>query len=288
MSTLITGGHGFLGNHLRKLLPGADAPTHDELDLLKDPIPAYDLIYHLAAYCGGIGTNQANPARAFKQNLELGMRVIEQTKGKLVLVGTTCSYPDIPDSYPFVESEFWAGYPQETNSAYGIAKKALWTYAKACGISFIYPVQANLYGPGFKDDHVIPDLIRKFVRAKRENAPQVVLWGDGTPEREFLHVSDCTRALVFLAENASDSWWDGEIVNVGSGETHTIAETAELVAEAVRFEGNIVWDSSKPNGQMRRLLDSSKLRSLAWRPEIDFEKGVRDTVTWYREQYELA
>ena len=295
---LVTGGSGFLGSAVlaRLAVAGADsviAPSSAEYDLrdraatadlFSDAQP--ELVIHLAARVGGIGANQLHPAELYLDNLLMGTYVIDEAlkrdTPKTVVVGTICSYPKFTP-VPFSEDSLWNGYPEETNAPYGVAKKAILVGAQAYreqyGTSAVYLLPANLYGPGDNfhetNAHVIPDLIRKM----SGQTDQVVLWGDGSPTREFLYVDDCVEGLVLAAER-----YDGpEPVNLGTGVETSIRETAELVAELVGFHGEIVWDTSMPNGQPRRRLDASRASELfGFRAQVPLREGIARTVAWYR------
>jgi len=296
--TLVTGGGGFLGSHLVERLAGDghdvfvarrrdyDLTRFDDVErLFADAAP--DVVFHLAAEVGGIGANRANPGRYWYANLMMGAHVVEASRvaglDKLVLVGTVCAYPKLTP-VPFSEDELWNGYPEETNAPYGVAKKSVLVGAQAYreqyGLDAIFLLPTNLYGPrdnfDLETSHVIPALIRKMT----ESPEEVVLWGDGTPTREYLYVDDCVDGLVLAAER-----YDGaEPVNLGTGVETSIRETAELVAEAVGFEGRIVWDTSMPNGQPRRSLDASRARELfGFEARTPLREGIARTVAWYRE-----
>jgi GDP-L-fucose synthase len=294
---LVTGGGGFLGSHLVERLErdGHDvvAARRADYDLTRvedaermfreaDP----ELVFHLAAEVGGIGANRANPGRFWYANLQMGLNVLEQTRlhetPKLVLLGTVCAYPKFTP-VPFREDDLWNGYPEETNAPYGVAKKSLLVGAQAYreqyGLNAIFVLPTNLYGPrdnfDLETSHVIPALIRKML----ESPDEVVLWGDGSPTREYLYVEDCAEGLALAAER-----YDGpEPVNLGTGVETSIRETAELVAEAVGFEGRITWDTSMPNGQPRRSLDASRAEQLfGFRARTPLGEGIARTVAWYR------
>jgi GDP-L-fucose synthase len=256
----------------------------DTARLFADAQP--ELVFHLAAEVGGIGANRASPGRYWYANLMMGAHVLEQARihgtGKVVLVGTVCAYPKFTP-VPFREDDLWNGYPEETNAPYGVAKKALLVGAQAYreqyGTNAIYLLPANLYGPGDNfhetNAHVIADLIRKM----HESRDDVVLWGDGSPTREFLYVADAVEALV-LAANRYDG---SEPVNVGAGKEISIRDLAELVAELSGFEGEIVWDSSMPNGQPRRSLDPSRAKELfGFEARTSLREGLEQTIAWYR------
>jgi GDP-L-fucose synthase len=294
---LVTGGGGFLGSHLVERLEREDndvfVARRRDYDLTEpsDTARLFDearpeLVFHLAAEVGGIGANRANPGRYWYANLMMGAHVLEQARlsgtKKLVLAGTVCAYPKFTP-VPFREDDLWNGYPEETNAPYGVAKKALLVGAQAYreqyGTNAIFLLPANLYGPrdNFHETnaHVIPDLIRKMSGSPGE----VVLWGDGSPTREFLYVEDCVEGLVLAAERYDAP----EPVNLGTGVETSIRETAELVAEIVGFEGEIVWDTSMPNGQPRRRLDASRAEQLfGFRAATPLREGLERTVAWYR------
>jgi GDP-L-fucose synthase len=297
MRVLVTGGGGFLGSHLVERL---ESDGHDvivarradyDLTDMRDAGRMFadaeaELVYHLAAEVGGIGANRANPGRYWYANLVMGAHVLEQARlhgtRKVVVVGTVCAYPKLTP-VPFREDDLWNGYPEETNAPYGVAKKAVLVGAQAYreqyGLDAIFLLPTNLYGPrdnfDLETSHVIPALIRKMV----DSSDEVVLWGDGSPTREFLYVDDCVEGLVLGAER-----YDGpDPVNLGAGREIAIRDLAELVADVTGFTGAIAWDAEKPNGQPRRSVDPSRAREL-----FDFEAttslrdGIERTVAWYR------
>ena len=243
-------------------------------------------MFHLAAEVGGIGANRANPGRYWFANLAMGANVLEQARlhstPKLVVVGTVCSYPKFAP-VPFHEEDLWNGYPEETNAPYGVAKKAVLVGAQAYreqyGLDAIFVLPTNLYGPrdnfDLETSHVIPALIRKMV----ESDDEVVLWGDGSPTREFLYVDDCVEGLVLAAER-----YDGaEPVNLGAAQEISIRDLAELIADVTGFEGTIAWDTTKPNGQPRRSVDGSRARELfGFEARTPLRDGIERTVAWYR------
>jgi GDP-L-fucose synthase len=297
MRTLVTGGGGFLGSHLVERLEndGHDvvvARSADyDLTAMPDTARLFDdagaeLVFHLAAEVGGIGANRANPGRYWFANLAMGANVLEQARvhstPKLVIVGTVCAYPKFAP-VPFSEDDLWDGYPEETNAPYGVAKKAVLVGAQAYreqyGLDAIFLLPTNLYGPrdnfDLETSHVIPALIRKMVEAEDE----VVLWGDGSPTREFLYVDDCVEGLVLAATR-----YDGaDAVNLGAAREISIRDLAELIADVTGYEGAIVWDTSKPNGQPRRSVDATRARELfGFEAKTPLREGIERTVAWYR------
>jgi GDP-L-fucose synthase len=298
MRILVTGGGGFLGSHLVERLEAEghdlfvprkadyDLTSRDDAErLFRDARP--DRVFHVAGEVGGIGANRASPGRFWYANLMMGAHVLELSREqgveKLVIVGTVCAYPKFA-SVPFREDELWDGYPEETNAPYGVAKKSILVGAQAYrqqyGLNSIFLLPANLYGPrdnfDLETSHVIPDLIRKML----ENRERVVLWGDGTPTREFLYVDDCVDGLVL----AADRYEGADPVNLGTGEEISIRRLAELIAELTAFEGEIEWDTSMPNGQPRRSLDASRARELfGFEAHTPLRAGLERTIAWYRE-----
>ena len=299
MRALVTGGGGFLGSRLVRLLGDAGhevvVPRSRDYDLTSaaDTARLFDeaqpeLVFHLAAEVGGIGANRANPGRYWYANLMIGAHVLEQARlhgtRKLVMAGTVCAYPKFTP-VPFREAELWNGYPEETNAPYGVAKKALLVGAQAYreqyGLDTIFLLPTNLYGPrdnfDLESSHVIPALIRRMT----ESPDEVVLWGDGTPTREYLYVDDCVEGLRLASERYDGS----DPVNLGTGVETSIRETAEIVADAVGFTGEIRWDTSMPNGQPRRSLDVSRAADLfGFRAQVSLREGIARTADWYRAQ----
>jgi GDP-L-fucose synthase len=298
MKTLVTGGGGFLGSHLVERLEQAghevvvarrrdyDLTRYEDAErLFADARP--DLVFHLAAEVGGIGANRENPGRYWYANLMMGAHVLELSRvhsvDKLVIAGTVCAYPKFTP-VPFSEDDLWNGYPEETNAPYGVAKKSVLvggqSYREQYGLNAIFLLPANLYGPrdnfDLQTSHVIPALIRKMVDASGE----VVLWGDGSPTREFLYVDDCADGLLL----AADRYDEPGPVNLGTGVETSIRELAETVADVTGFAGELVWDTSMPNGQPRRQLDATRAEQLfGFRAATTLRAGLEKTVAWYRE-----
>ena len=298
---VLTGGAGFLGAFVLEELRRRGArdvfvPRSREYDLVDmaavrriyaDAKPT--LVIHMAARVGGIGANRENPGKFFYDNLMMGVQLIEVGRQvglkKLVALGTICAYPKFA-SVPFKEEDIWNGYPEETNAPYGLAKKMLLVQSQAYrqqygfNSSVLFPV--NLYGPHDNFDlhssHVIPALIRKCVEARERGDRQIVVWGDGSASREFLHARDAAEGIVIACERYDKS----DPVNLGAGFEIKIRELVPLVARLCRFEGEIVWDTSKPNGQPRRMLDTSRAeREFGWKAQIGFEEGLRETIEWF-------
>src|SRR2546428_8649379 len=294
---LVTGGAGFLGSRVVAQLKAAGArdiavPRSKTLNLVdrencRRAVKNMDIVIHLAAKVGGIGFNRENPGQLFFDNLMMGAQLMEEARlngvDKFVGIGTVCAYPKFTP-VPFHEDDLWNGYPEETNAPYGVAKKSILVgaqgYREQYGLNAIFLLPANMYGPRDNFDtqnaHVIPDLIRKMT----ESRERVVLWGDGSPSREFLYVDDCAQGLMLAADH-----YDGrEPVNLGTGVETTIRETAELIAELTGFEVDIVWDTSMPNGQPRRSLDTSRARDLfGFEARTPLREGLERTIVWYRE-----
>jgi len=263
------------------------AETAQSRDGSREPV---DLIVHLAAHVGGIGANRAHPAEFFYDNLMMGAQLMHESwlRGveKFVAVGTVCAYPK-HTPVPFKEEDLWNGYPEETNAPYGLAKKMLLVqsgaYRQQYGFNSIFLLPVNLYGPGDNYDpassHVIPALIQKAIEAQQAGRDHITVWGDGSPTREFLYVDDCAEAILLAAERYNDS----EPVNIGSAAEISIRDLATLIATATGFDGRIVWDTSKPNGQPRRKLDVSRARlRFGFEARTSFEYGLKETIRWYR------
>lgn len=301
MTTIVTGGNGFLGRHLVGLLDNPYVVSSKAYDLRREAhIEALfkhtgkvDTLYHLAAVVGGIGANRLHPGVFFHDNMKMGMNVIHAAMvhgvKKVVFVGTTCSYPKLTP-IPFREHSLFDGYPEETNAPYGIAKRALYVMLKAYqdeyGLRFAYLVPTNLYGPGdnFDDSssHVIPALIKKCLQAKADNAPEIEVWGTGRATRDFLYVGDAARAIA----TAGMDYDNPAPLNLGSGHEVSIAALVDLIQRATGFKGKVRYDDSKPDGQPRRCLDISQAKhALGWQPGINLAEGLKKTVDWYRATY---
>lgn len=299
---LVTGGGGFLGNFLLRELDKAgvgtdqiSVPHFPQVDLRRwedcvSSVEGIDVIFHLAASVGGIGYNRKNPGILFYDNIMMGAQLMEASRQegveKFLQVGTVCAYPKFA-KVPFREDEIWDGYPEETNAPYGIAKKALLvqaqSYREQYGMNAIFVLPVNLYGPGdnfdLEDSHVIPALVRKCVDAIEEGSDSIQVWGTGTVTREFLYVQDCARGLV-MAVKGYDS---PEPVNLGSGREISIKDLVGLIVRLTGFEGQVVWDSDRPDGQPRRCLDTSRAKEeFGFTAGIDFEEGLGRTIEWYR------
>ena len=299
---VVTGGAGFLGSVVVTQLREQGCrniwvPRSQDYDLVQMEAvrrlydeAAPDIVLHLAARVGGIGANQANAGRFFYDNLMMGTQLMEigRQRGleKFVALATICAYPKYTP-VPFREEDLWAGYPEETNAPYGLAKKMMLVQAQAYrqqyGFNAIVLFPVNLYGPGDNFDmqtsHVIPALIRKCVEAQAKGEKQVVLWGDGSPSREFLYVDDAARAILLAAEHYNGD----EPVNIGTGEEITIQDLAHLIADKVGFEGKLVWDTTKPNGQPRRCLDTRRAKELfGFEASCGLRRGMNNTVQWFQ------
>jgi len=301
---LVTGGAGFLGSSLVRALErhGLAAeqirvPRSRDLDLRRwadcvEAVQDIDLIIHLAAKVGGIGYNMANPGSLFYDNAAMGIQVMEAARqagvAKFVAVGTICAYPKFTP-VPFREENLWNGYPEETNAPYGLAKKMLLVQAQAYrqqyGFNAIYLLPVNLYGPGDNFDpassHVIPALIKKFVEAVESGAKSVEVWGTGAASREFLYVDDAAEGIALAAERYDKP----DPVNLGAGFEVTVRDLATLIADLAGFEGEIAWDTAKPDGQPRRCLDVSRAeQEFGFRAKVDFREGLERTIAWYRNE----
>jgi len=299
---LVTGGTGFLGQHVvdalkRRGCRSVVAPSHGACDLTREAdVRAIlreteaEIVVHLAAVVGGIGANQAEPGRFFYENLHMGTMLMEHARRagvrKFVGIGTICAYPKFTP-VPFSEDQLWNGYPEETNAAYGMAKKMLLVqgqaYRQQYGFNAIHLLPVNLYGPGDNfnpaSSHVIPALVRKCLEAKESSAGEIVCWGDGTATREFLYVEDCAEAIVLATERYDGS----DPVNIGAGFEISIRDLTTLVAELCEFRGRIAWDRSKPNGQPRRSLDTSRAEAaFGFRATTRLRDGLARTIAWYQ------
>ena len=301
---VVTGGKGFLGTHLIRKLQAkgyreilvADLPDFDfvksiDVRRMYDELEP-DIVIHLAAKVGGIGFNQENPATLFYDNLMMGTQLIHEGYlhgiGKFVAIGTICAYPKFTD-VPFKEDDIWKGYPEETNAPYGLAKKMMLVQSQAYRQQYefnsIFLLPVNLYGPGDNFDprssHVIPALIKKCVDAIVNDEQEVVVWGTGEATREFFYVEDAADAIILAMERYDKS----EPVNIGAGFEISIGELFELIVELTGFKGSVVWDTSKPDGQPRRLLDTSRaFEEFGFKAKTDFREGLTKTIEWYKEQ----
>jgi GDP-L-fucose synthase len=311
---IVTGGAGFLGRHVIARLRERGVPERNiciprrrdyDLTNLADCARLYreafpgskaDLVLHLAAEVGGIGANRANPGRYFYANMAMALHLIEQARldglvergGKFVQVGTICAYPKFTP-VPFKEDDLWSGYPEETNAPYGVAKKAAWqmldAYKLQYGMRSSYVLPVNLYGPFDNFDlfssHVIPALVRKALEAKARGERTLSVWGTGAASREFLYVDDAAEGIVLAAERMDDP----DPINLGAGFEITIRDLVTLIVQLTGFEGRVEWDASKPDGQPRRCLDTSKAeRLIGFKAKVGFEEGLRKTIDWYRSQ----
>jgi len=298
---IVTGGAGFLGKFVVKKLEEKNcadifAPKIEEYDLrnlsaIKKMYKAAkaDVVIHLAAVVGGIGANRENPGSFFYDNLIMGVQLMEQARlnniEKFVAIGTVCAYPKFAP-IPFKEEDLWNGYPEETNAPYGLAKKMLLVqsqaYRQQYGFNSIFLLPVNLYGPGDnfdpKSSHVIPALIKKFYDAKISGHDEVIVWGTGKATREFLYVEDCAKAIVLATERYDKP----DPINIGAGFEISIKDLAEKIKQIIGFNGEIVWDTTKPDGQPRRCLDTSKARKeFGFRAKTNFDEGLRKTIKWY-------
>lgn len=300
---LVTGGAGFLGRQVIAQLQSAGADPQKItvvrsrdydlrfLDHCQRAVDQQDVVIHLAAHVGGIGLNREKPAELFYDNLMMGTQLIhaayEAGVQKFVCVGTICAYPKFTP-VPFKEENLWDGYPEETNAPYGVAKKALLvqlqSYRQQYGFNGIYLLPVNLYGPEDNFDprssHVIPALIRKVYEAQQRGDKQLPVWGDGSPTREFLYSEDAARGIVMGTQSYNDS----EPVNLGTGYEISIRDLVALICELMGFEGEIVWETDKPNGQPRRCLDTERAKQFfGFTAQMDFKQGLKNTIEWYKQ-----
>ncbi|MCT7948917.1 GDP-L-fucose synthase [Ancylothrix sp. C2] len=300
---LVTGGAGFLGRKVIEFLTGAGANTEKitvvrsrecDLRLMENcakVVQHQDIIIHLAAHVGGIGLNREKPAELFYDNLMMGVQLIHSAYQagveKFVCVGTICAYPKFTP-VPFKEEDLWNGYPEETNAPYGVAKKALLvqlqSYRQQYNFNGIYLLPVNLYGPednfNPSSSHVIPALIRKVHEAQQRGDKKLPVWGDGSPSREFLYVDDAARGIAMATQNYNES----EPVNLGTGYEITIRNLIELICDLMGYEGELVWETDKPNGQPRRCLDTERAKNaFGFTAEVEFKQGLKNTIEWYRQ-----
>ncbi len=300
---LVTGGAGFLGRQVIAQLLAAGAKSHQirvvrskdydltTLEACQRAVEGQNIIIHLAAHVGGIGLNQAKPAELFYDNLMMGVQLIHTAHlagvEKFVCVGTICAYPKFTP-VPFKEDDIWNGYPEETNAPYGVAKKALLvqlqSYRQQYGFDGIYLLPVNLYGPEDNFDpsssHVIPALIRKVHEAQLRGDKEIPVWGDGSPTREFLYSTDAARGIVMATQ-----LYDGaEPVNLGTNYEISIKDLITLICELMGYEGKLVWQVDKPNGQPRRCLDTERAKQeFGFTAEMEFRQGLKKTIDWYRQ-----
>jgi dTDP-glucose 4,6-dehydratase/GDP-L-fucose synthase len=303
-TVMVTGGAGFLGSHLVDELESRSdnveifVPRSDEYDLreksdIKDAFEdsGADTVIHLAATVGGIGANRENPGRYFYDNAVMGIELIEQSRqynvDKCTILGTICAYPN-HTPIPFKEQNLFNGYPEETNAPYGIAKKALLTqskaYRKQWDFNSIYLLPVNLYGPrddfDLESSHVIPAIIRKCIEARDRGDSSITAWGTGEPTREFLYVKDAAEGIL----DATERYDSSDPVNLGSGEEISIRELVEMIVNETGFEGEIEWDTSKPDGQPRRKLDTTRAKErFNWEASTEFRNGLQETIEWYEQ-----
>ena len=299
---LITGSNGFLGKHLvdnllnKRMINKNNLflPSSKELDLTKwencqKAVINQDVVINLAAKVGGIGYNRQNPGKLFYENLIIGAQMMEAARlakvKKFIALGTICSYPKVIP-VPFKEENLWNGYPEETNAAYGLAKKMMLVQAQAYRQQYkfnaIYLMLVNLYGPGDNFDknrsHVIPALIEKIYWAKKNSQDRVIIWGNGRATREFLYVKDAAEAILLATENYDKA----DPINIGSGKEILIKDVVKIICRLMDYHGKIVWDKSKPNGQPRRNLNVDKAkREFGFKAKKSFEQGLKDTISWY-------
>lgn len=300
---LITGASGFLGTHLVRKLKDRGVkklfiPTSSEFDLrkidaCKKVVKGIDVVIHLAAVVGGIGFNKIHPAEMFYDNIMMGVNLMHESwkaeVEKFVAIGTICAYPKLTQ-VPFKENDLWNGYPEETNAPYGLAKKMLLVqsqaYRRQYNFNSIFPLLVNMYGPGDnfnpESSHVIPALIKKFVDAKKQNKQQISVWGTGKATREFLYVEDAVEAIILATEKYNKS----DPVNIGAGFEISIKDLAQLIAKIIGYRGGIVWDHTKPDGQPRRMLDTTRAKQeFEFVAKTTFQEGLEKTIAWYEKVY---
>ncbi len=300
---LVTGGAGFLGQHVVQrlkaisnigeiIVPRSEVCDLREKEVCKEILRDVDIVIHLAAKVGGIGFNLQNPAELFYDNSIMGVQLMEEARKanvkKFVALGTICAYPKFTP-VPFKEENLWIGYPEETNAPYGLAKKMLLVqaqaYRKQCGFNAIYLLPVNLYGPGDNFDpsssHVIPALIKKCFDAIERKEQSIIVWGDGSPTREFLYVEDAADAILL----ATEFYNDAEPVNLGTGSEISIKEIVARICALTGFKGEIQWDTSKPNGQPRRCLDTTRAKKgFGFTARTKLEEGLKKTIEWYKHE----
>jgi GDP-L-fucose synthase len=302
-TVIVTGGNGFLGgyvvNELKKkgvkklIIPSSSSYDLTKQENCKKIVNNVDIIFHLAAKVGGIGLNREKPGELFYDNLMMGTQLIHEAKNsgveKFIALGTICSYPKFTE-LPFSEDTIWDGYPEETNAPYGLAKKMLLVqsqaYREQYGFNSIVIFPTNLYGPNDNfnpsSSHVIPSLILKIYQAKKLNQNKIIVWGDGTPSRDFLYVEDAARGIVL----AGEKYEDPEPINIGSEQEITIKDLVSLLCELMNYDGDIEWDTSKPNGQPRRCVSNKKAREkINFIPSFDMHTGLEKTIEWFNENY---
>jgi len=301
---LVTGGHGFLGKSLIRKLNKFDvkeifSPSSNELDLrmvsdCQKAVKDMDVVFHLAGNSGGIGYMEKNPASIFYDNIMMGTQLLHEAKNssveKFITLGTVCSYPKFA-SIPFLENEIWDGFPDETNAPYGISKKIMLVqsdaYRRQYGFNSITVIPTNLYGPeddfNIETSSVIPGIILKISNAVRTDSNKVVLWGDGSPTRDFLFVDDAADGIILAAQK----YEDGTPINLGAQKETSIKELAMLVSEIMKFSGNIIWDEAKANGQPRRCVSNYKAeREIGFKPKISLKEGLTKVISWFESNYD--
>ena len=298
---LVTGGNGFLGSNIVKILKNkgvkeiiTPSSSNNDLRLIencKRVVKNVDIVFHLAAHVGGIGLNMEKPGELFFDNLMMGTQLLHEAKSanveKFIALGTICSYPKFSE-IPFSENSIWDGYPEETNAPYGLAKKMLLVQSQAYRQQFnfksIVVIPTNLYGPGDNFDpassHVIPALILKIFNAKKNNSNEISVWGDGTPTRDFLYVNDAANGIILAAEK-----YDGELpINLGSSGETSIKELTDLICKLLQYDGKIIWDKTKPNGQPRRCVSYKRAKEkFGFEPTTKLEIGLKKTIEWFLE-----